>query len=132
MLIGGDRNWQVNLVAAACLQARAGDQKTAYITGEESVEQVRMRAVRLGLHNAEAGLAAACLADAKPLSTTRFGFIGHDSIQTMFVPGLDSAPGTVSQVRASAHELIRAAKSSRAAVMLLASTKDGAIADHAC
>ena len=93
---------------------------------------MRMRALRLGLQNAEAGLAAATnAADIAETvrSTPDLDLLVIDSIQTMFVPGLDSAPGTVSQVRASAHELIRATKSSRATVIFVGHvTKDGAIA----
>ena len=133
VLIGGDPGIGKStlLLQLVCKLGLAG-QKTAYITGEESVEQVRMRAVRLGLQNAEAGLAAATNA-ADIAETVRktpdLDLLVIDSIQTMFVPGLDSAPGTVSQVRASAHELIRAAKSSRAAVIFVGHvTKDGAIA----
>ena len=133
VLIGGDPGIGKStlLLQLVCKLGLAG-QKTAYITGEESVEQVRMRALRLGLQNAEAGLAAATNA-ADIAETVRntpdLDLLVIDSIQTMFVPGLDSAPGTVSQVRASAHELIRAAKSSRAAVIFVGHvTKDGAIA----
>jgi len=133
VLIGGDPGIGKStlLLQLVCKLGLSG-QKTAYITGEESVEQVRMRAVRLGLQNAQAGLAAATNA-ADIAETVRktpdLDLLVIDSIQTMFVPGLDSAPGTVSQVRASAHELIRAAKSSRAAVIFVGHvTKDGAIA----
>ena len=133
VLIGGDPGIGKStlLLQLVCELGLAG-QKTAYITGEESVEQVRMRALRLGLQNAEAGLAAATNA-ADIAETVRntpdLDLLVIDSIQTMFVPGLDSAPGTVSQVRASAHELIRATKSSRATVIFVGLvTKDGAIA----
>ena len=133
VLIGGDPGIGKStlLLQLICKLGLAG-QKTAYITGEESIEQVRMRAVRLGLQNAEAGLAAATnAADIAETvwNTPDLDLLVIDSIQTMFVPGLDSAPGTVSQVRASAHELIRAAKSSRAAVIFVGHvTKDGTIA----
>ena len=133
VLIGGDPGIGKStlLLQLVCKLGLAG-QKTAYITGEESVEQVRMRAVRLGLGNAAVGLASATnAADIAETvrNTSDLDLLVIDSIQTMFVPGLDSAPGTVSQVRASAHELIRAAKSSRAAVLFVGHvTKDGAIA----
>ena len=133
VLIGGDPGIGKStlLLQLICKLGLAG-QKTAYITGEESVEQVRMRATRLGLQNAEAGLAAATNATdiAETVrNTPELDLLVIDSIQTMFVPSLDSAPGTVSQVRASAQELIRAAKSSRAAVIFVGHvTKDGAIA----
>ncbi len=133
VLIGGDPGIGKStlLLQLVCELGLAGH-KTAYITGEESVEQVRMRAFRLGLQNAKAGLAAATNA-ADIAETVRntpdLDLLVIDSIQTMFVPGLDSAPGTVSQVRASASELIRATKSSRATVIFVGHvTKDGAIA----
>ena len=133
VLIGGDPGIGKStlLLQLVCKLGQAG-RKTAYITGEESVEQVRMRAARLGLQDAEAGLAAATnAADIAETvrNTSDLDLLVIDSIQTMFMPGLDSAPGTVSQVRAAAHELIRAAKASRAAVIFVGHvTKDGAIA----
>ena len=104
----------------------------AYISGEEAVEQLRLRARRLGLGDAQVRLAtatsvrdiAASLDRADPPAVAII-----DSIQTMYVDSLDSAPGTVSQVRASAQELIRLAKA-RGFVLLLVGhvTKDGQIA----
>ena len=104
----------------------------AYISGEEAVEQLRLRARRLGLAGAPVLLAtatsvrdiAASLDGAEPPAV-----VVIDSIQTMYVDSLDSAPGTVSQVRASAQELIRLAKA-RGFVLLLVGhvTKDGQIA----
>ena len=104
----------------------------AYVSGEEAVEQLRLRARRLGLAGARVLLAtatsvrdiAASLDSAEPPAV-----VVIDSIQTMFVDSLDSAPGTVSQVRASAQELIHLAKA-RGFVLLLVGhvTKDGQIA----
>ena len=103
-----------------------------YVSGEEAVEQLRLRARRLGLAAAQVLLAtatsvrdiAASLDNAEPPAVVII-----DSIQTMYVDSLDSAPGTVSQVRASAQELIRLAKA-RGFVLLLVGhvTKDGQIA----
>ena len=104
----------------------------AYVSGEEAVEQLRLRARRLGLTAARVLLAtatsvrdiAASLDSAKPPAV-----VVIDSIQTMFVDSLDSAPGTVSQVRASAQELIRLAKARGFALLLVGHvTKDGQIA----
>jgi DNA repair protein RadA/Sms len=111
----------------------AGDGTTcAYVSGEEAVEQLRLRARRLGLAAAPVRLAtatsvrdiAASLDSAEPPAVVII-----DSIQTMYVDSLDSAPGTVSQVRASAQELIHLAKA-RGFVLLLVGhvTKDGQIA----
>ncbi len=133
ILIGGDpgigkSTLLLQLVASL---ARSG-RKTAYITGEESADQVRMRARRLGIMQMPAGLATATNAidiAETVRSAPELDLIIIDSIQTMYVPGLESAPGTVSQVRASAQELIRATKSGQAAVIFVGHvTKDGAIA----
>ncbi len=112
--------------------AAGGAAPCAYVSGEEAVEQLRLRARRLGLTGAQVLLAtatsvrdiAASLDQAEPPAVVII-----DSIQTMYVDSLDSAPGTVSQVRASAQELIRLAKA-RGFVLLLVGhvTKDGQIA----
>ncbi len=133
LLIGGDPGIGKStlLLQIVCRLAAAG-QAAAYISGEESADQVRMRAARLGLADAPAGLAAAT--NAADIAETvrgadRLDLVIIDSIQTMYLPGLESAPGTVSQVRAAAQMLISAAKSSGAAVIFVGHvTKDGAIA----
>ncbi|VBB69134.1 DNA repair protein RadA [invertebrate metagenome] len=116
-------------LAEECIRARA-----IYISGEEAVDQVRLRAVRLGLAQTRVELAAAtsvrdilCTLDAaQPLIPV---VLVIDSIQTMFVDTLDSAPGTVAQVRAAGHELIRLAKRSGLVSFLVSHvTKEGMIA----
>ncbi len=106
--------------------------KTAYISGEEAVDQVRLRARRLGLGDAPVSLAAATsvrdilttLGDGEPPA-----LIIIDSIQTMHSDQIEGAPGTVSQVRSSAQELIRFAKKCGSALILVGHvTKDGSIA----
>ncbi|HKT15677.1 MAG TPA: AAA family ATPase, partial [Allosphingosinicella sp.] len=104
----------------------------AYVSGEEAVDQVRLRARRLGLGSAPVQLAAAT--SVRDILTTLGegrapGLLVVDSIQTMHSDLIEGAPGTVSQVRASAHELVRFAKESGAAVVLVGHvTKDGSIA----
>ncbi len=119
------------LLQAAAALARDG-QTCVYVSGEESAEQVRLRARRLGLGDAPVLFAAAT--SVRDVLTTldvsdRPDAVVVDSIQTMYVDSLDSAPGSVAQVRASAHELIRFAKR-RGAVLFLVGhvTKDGQIA----
>lgn len=132
-LIGGDPGIGKStlLLQAAAALARDG-RRVAYISGEEAVDQVRMRAQRLGVADRPVELAAATevrsiLASLDAADGPAVAVI--DSIQTMYVDALDSAPGTVGQVRASAQELIRAAKKRGAAVLLVGHvTKDGAIA----
>ena len=103
-----------------------------YVSGEEAVEQLRLRARRLGL--AEAPLKLAAATSVRDIVTSLDNdrppaLLVVDSIQTMFVDTLESAPGTVAQVRASAQELIRFAKR-RGVVLLLVGhvTKEGQIA----
>jgi DNA repair protein RadA/Sms len=119
------------LLQAAASVARAGG-KVLYVTGEEAVDQVRLRARRLALASAPIELAAAT--NLRDIATTLDGERGAamvviDSIQTMWLDNLDSAPGTVAQVRACSFELIRLAKANGFAVVLVGHvTKEGAIA----
>jgi DNA repair protein RadA/Sms len=119
------------LIQVAAALAKLGH-RSVYISGEEAVAQVRLRAERLALSAASVELAAetsvedivATLSEGK---TPRLVVI--DSIQTMWTDLIDSAPGTVSQVRGAAQTLIRFAKRSGAAVILVGHvTKDGQIA----
>jgi DNA repair protein RadA/Sms len=119
------------LIQVAAALAKLGH-RSVYISGEEAVAQVRLRAERLALGGALVELAAetsvedivATLAEGK---TPRLVVI--DSIQTMWTDLVDSAPGTVSQVRGAAQALIRFAKRSGAALILVGHvTKDGQIA----
>ena len=118
------------LQAAANLALRG--LSVAYISGEEAVDQVRLRAQRLGLGNAPVKLAAAT--SVRDILTTLGrgeppALLVIDSIQTMHSDLIEGAPGTVSQVRASAQELIRFAKERGCALMFVGHvTKDGSIA----
>ncbi|MDB5598386.1 MAG: repair protein RadA [Xanthobacteraceae bacterium] len=119
------------LIQVAAALARAG-QRAAYISGEEAVAQVRLRAGRLGLADAPVELASETSVE-DIVATLSQGptprLIVIDSIQTMWTDSIDSAPGTVTQVRASAQTLIRFAKRSGAAIILVGHvTKDGQIA----
>ena len=119
------------LIQAAAALARTG-QRSVYISGEESVAQVRLRAERLGLTDAKVELAAETsvediIATLSQGATPRLVVI--DSIQTMWTDMVESAPGTVTQVRSAAQNLIRFAKRSGAAVILVGHvTKEGTIA----
>jgi DNA repair protein RadA/Sms len=135
-LIGGDPGIGKStlLLQAAGRLALAG-KSVVYISGEEAAAQVRLRAQRLGLGKAPVQLASATSVRdiLATLSSTGAGgdpdFIVIDSIQTMHSDLIEGAPGTVSQVRASAQELIRFAKDSGAALVLVGHvTKDGTIA----
>jgi DNA repair protein RadA/Sms len=133
ILIGGDPGIGKSTLAlqAAAALAQRGD-AVAYVSGEESVDQIRLRAARLGLSAAPVQLAAATSVGDVIATFDRAGaprLVIVDSIQTMYVEGIDSAPGSVTQLRTSAHELIRFAKRRGAALFLIGHvTKDGQIA----
>ncbi|MBT4487890.1 MAG: DNA repair protein RadA, partial [Rhodospirillaceae bacterium] len=133
VLIGGDPGIGKSTILLQVV-ARLAQQgiKCAYISGEEAPAQVRMRARRLGLEGAPLELAAAT--SVRDIVATMEGaeaphVVVIDSIQTMYVDSVEAAPGTVSQVRTSAQELIRAAKRRDICVLLVGHvTKDGQIA----
>ncbi|MBW6523659.1 DNA repair protein RadA [Sphingomonas sp. RHCKR47] len=132
-LIGGDPGVGKStlLLQAAARLARSG-RSVAYVSGEEAADQVRLRAQRLGLGDAPVQLAAAT-STRDILTTLGQGtppaLLVIDSIQTMHSDLIEGAPGTVSQVRATAQELIRFAKERGTAVVLVGHvTKDGSIA----
>ncbi|MGS4945679.1 DNA repair protein RadA [Meridianimarinicoccus sp. RP-17] len=131
-LVGGDPGIGKStlLLQAAAAFSRRG-LATVYVSGEESTAQVRMRAARLGLADAAVRLAAETnLRDIlTTLETEAPALVIVDSIQTMWLDTVDSAPGSVSQVRAVAHELTTFAKRRGIAVVLVGHvTKDGQIA----
>jgi len=133
VLIGGDPGIGKStlLLQLAAAIASKGE-SCLYVTGEESVEQIKMRANRLGLGKAPIAVAAATsvkdiIHTMKKGSQPRAVII--DSIQTMYLDSVESAPGTVSQVRGAAYELINFAKQTGAAMLLVGHvTKDGQIA----
>ena len=133
VLMGGDPGIGKStllLQAAAALAGRG--QSAVYISGEEAAGQVRLRADRLGLGKAPILFAAAT--SVRDILTTLAtmpppALLVIDSIQTMHSDQIEGAPGTVSQVRASAFELIRYAKENGTALVLVGHvTKDGSIA----
>ena len=133
MLLGGDPGIGKStlLLQVAAELAKAG-RKVVYVSGEEAADQVRLRAIRLGLGRAPVQLAAATSVR-DILTTVTSGeppaLLVIDSIQTMHSDLIEGAPGTVSQVRASAQELVRFAKEHGTAVVLVGHvTKDGTIA----
>ncbi len=134
ILIGGDPGIGKStlLLQAVCALAMNGV-RCAYVSGEEAIDQVRLRADRLGLSHAPVELASstnvrdivAAMEDMK----NDLKLIVIDSIQTMYVDTVESAPGTVTQVRTSAQEIIRVAKKRGICVMFVGHvTKEGQIA----
>jgi len=133
VLVGGDPGIGKStlLLQAAAALANQG-KRVVYVSGEEAVAQVRLRAQRLGLGQANVQLASETNVEII-LSTLQASETPHlviiDSIQTLWTDRVDSAPGTVTQVRTSAQALTRFAKKSGAAVVLVGHvTKDGQIA----
>jgi DNA repair protein RadA/Sms len=133
LLVGGDPGIGKStlLIQVAAALARSG-QRSVYISGEEAVAQVRLRAERLALSDAKVELASETSVE-DILATLSSGktprLIVVDSIQTMWTDVVESSPGTVTQVRSSAQALIRFAKKTGACVVLVGHvTKDGQIA----
>jgi DNA repair protein RadA/Sms len=132
LLVGGDPGIGKStlLLQAAARFARNG-LKVLYVTGEESAAQVQMRAQRLGLTESPVRLASETnLRDIlTTLDAERPGLAIIDSIQTMWADHVDAAPGSVSQVRAAAHELTSFAKRRGISVIMVGHvTKEGTIA----
>ncbi len=131
-LIGGDPGvGKSTLLLQVAARIATSGHSAVYVSGEEAADQVRMRALRLGLGTAPVRLAAAT--SVRDILTTLAeqppAFVVIDSIQTMHSDLIEGAPGTVSQVRASAQELVRFAKEKGTAVVLVGHvTKDGNIA----
>jgi DNA repair protein RadA/Sms len=147
LLVGGDpgigKSTLLLQALAALAQGKGGKAyRCAYISGEESLDQVRLRAARLGVERAPVGLAASTsirdiaaslnqgrLDRAAPGQGGGPEIVVIDSIQTMYLDTLDSAPGSVSQVRACAQELIGLAKTRGFCLVLIGHvTKEGVIA----
>jgi len=132
ILVGGDpgvgkSTLLMQVAAAASLRGAA----CAYISGEEAIEQVRARAQRMGLGHAPVKLAAeTALRDiVEGLKKDRFDLVVIDSIQTLWSDQHEAGPGSVTQMRAAAGELVRLAKKRGVAVILVGHvTKDGQIA----
>jgi DNA repair protein RadA/Sms len=132
ILVGGDPGIGKStlLLQAAAAFAQAGA-PTIYVSGEEAPAQIRMRAARLGL--AESPVMLAAETNLRDILTTldaeRPALVIIDSIQTMWADHIDSAPGSVSQVRATAHELTSFAKRRNVSVIFVGHvTKEGQIA----
>jgi DNA repair protein RadA/Sms len=131
ILLGGDPGIGKSTLLLQAGAALGAAHKVLYVTGEESVEQIALRADRLGLVNAPIELLAevqleaivAAIGEAQP------EIVVVDSIQTVYTEALTSAPGSVSQVRECAAQLTRLAKQRGIVVVFVGHvTKEGAIA----
>ena len=131
VLLGGDPGIGKSTILLQCLNAIGRQRGTLYVTGEESPQQVSLRAQRLQLDGARLKLlSSTCVEEiiaqarkAKPAAMV------IDSIQTIFTNNLQAAPGSVSQLRESTAMLVRFAKQSQTAVFLAGHvTKEGQLA----
>jgi DNA repair protein RadA/Sms len=132
ILVGGDPGIGKSTLLLQALARLSQDYHCAYISGEESIDQIRLRAERLGLSEAKLHLAASNNVReivATLSSADAPDIIVIDSIQTMYADVLDSAPGTVAQVRLSAQEFINAAKKHGCILLIVGHvTKEGTLA----
>jgi len=132
ILLGGDPGvGKSTLLLQVCAEAARRGARCAYISGEEAVEQIRARAHRMGLGDAPVQLAAetAVREILDGLKREPVDLVVIDSIQTLWSDVHESSPGSVTQVRAAAAELVRLAKKKSIAVILVGHvTKDGQIA----
>jgi len=135
-LIGGDPGIGKStiLLQLVCTLANR-NMRCAYISGEEAVDQVRLRAKRLGLQDSPVDLASATnvrdivKSMRDQANKKAYDIMVIDSIQTMYVDTVDSAPGTVTQVRTCTQELIRHGKKLGVTLLIVGHvTKEGAIA----
>jgi DNA repair protein RadA/Sms len=132
ILLAGDPGvGKSTLLLQVCALAARRGASCAYISGEEAVEQVRERAHRMGLADAAVKLGAetALRAIVEAIKREAFDLVVIDSIQTLWSDAHEAGPGSVTQVRACAGELVRLAKQRGVAILLVGHvTKDGQIA----
>ena len=132
VLVGGDPGiGKSTLLTQVSANYAAGGRRVLYVSGEESTRQIKMRARRLGASSSELYILSEndMTIVERQIERLRPELAIVDSIQTMYRPELASAPGSVSQVRESASVLMRLAKTSGCAIMLVGHvTKEGAIA----
>jgi DNA repair protein RadA/Sms len=130
-LIGGDPGIGKSTLLLQSLAALGASRKVVYVSGEESAEQVALRARRLGLDAEGIGLLAEIQLERilGALEAARPEVAVVDSIQTLWSEGLQSAPGSVAQVRECAAQLARHAKKTGTALFIIGHvTKEGSIA----
>ena len=132
VLIGGDPGIGKSTLLLKALANLAPRAATCYVTGEESLEQIGLRAQRLGVAAAPLDMLAETCVEAvlaRVAARDKLGVLAIDSIQTLFSEELQSAPGSVSQVRECAAQLTRFAKSHHVATLLIGHvTKEGTLA----
>lgn len=130
VLIGGDPGIGKSTLLLQVIAALSQEYSCVYISGEESSEQICSRARRLGVEKSNVKLACETNVNSIIKSINKStDFVVVDSIQTLYSPTVESIPGTVTQIRACAYELIHFAKTTNTTIFLVGHvTKDGAIA----
>ena len=131
VLIGGDPGIGKSTVLLQTLSNFAGRCSALYVTGEESLQQIKLRAERLGLAEFSLSLLAETAVERilEIAAVEKPQMMVVDSIQTMYTELLQSAPGSVGQVRESAAQLVRYAKQTGTALFLVGHvTKEGTLA----
>jgi DNA repair protein RadA/Sms len=131
VLLGGDPGIGKSTLVLQALAAWGGDRPALYVSGEESPQQVKMRAARLGLAQAQVAVLAETNTEAvlQQIESMSPQVVAVDSIQTMWSEELPSAPGSVGQVRESAARFAELAKRTHLPIVLVGHvTKEGAIA----
>ncbi|NND82798.1 MAG: DNA repair protein RadA [Gammaproteobacteria bacterium] len=131
ILLGGDPGIGKSTLILQSLALLSTENKTLYVTGEESAEQIALRAQRLGVQDAELDLLADNQLEGiiEVAQTHKPDVLVVDSIQTLYTEGLQSAPGSVAQVRETASRLVRYGKQTQTIVILVGHvTKEGALA----
>lgn len=130
MLIGGDPGIGKSTLMLQ-ISGNLKDKKLLYVSGEESPAQIKMRADRLGLMLENFLVLPETNLDTviSAIESENPDFVVIDSIQTVFIPELESSPGTITQLRESTSLLIRTAKSTNIPIFIVGHiTKDGSIA----
>ena len=131
VLLGGDPGIGKSTILLQCLALISQDHETLYVTGEESPQQIGLRAARLRIPADNMKLlSSTCVEEIiQQAGKIRPAVMVIDSIQTIFSSSLQSAPGSVSQVRESTAMLVRFAKQSNVAIALVGHvTKEGQLA----
>jgi DNA repair protein RadA/Sms len=131
VLIGGDPGIGKSTLLLQALAALAVQRKTLYVSGEESADQIAMRANRLGLHGCDIPILTEIRLESvlATLKQEQPQIVVIDSIQTLYTEALQAAPGSVSQVRECAQELTRHAKQTGTTVIFVGHvTKEGTLA----
>src|SRR6202171_5294368 len=131
ILLGGDPGIGKSKLLLHAMASIGVSRRALYVTGEESADQIALRAQRLGLFNAAVELLAEVQLEAivGAIRTQRPDVVVIDSIQTVYTEALESAPGSVAQVRECAAQLTRLAKQTGITILLVGHvTKEGAIA----